>query len=94
MRPHAKRNRAALSKAIELAGGQSALAEALGDPVRQGHVWAWLNRTADGVPADIALQIEQRFGIESESLRSDLEWHTLSDGRKVWTTPAKRQKAA
>jgi DNA-binding transcriptional regulator YdaS (Cro superfamily) len=45
----------ALRKAVELAGGQSRLAKAIG--VRQQHVWNWLNR--DGKPAaEYVLQIE------------------------------------
>lgn len=45
-----------LQKAIGVAGGQTALARALG--VRQGHVWAWLNRTGK-VPANHCLRIEE-----------------------------------
>lgn len=45
----------ALQKAVELAGGQSSLAKAIG--VKQQHVWNWLNR--DGKPA-----AEHVLGIE------------------------------
>ena len=48
----------ALRKAIELVGGQVALARALGPPIRQAHVWKWLNRTQLGVPAEYCRAIE------------------------------------
>ncbi len=51
----------ALECAIETLGGQAALARILavrtGKPIRQGHVWAWLNRT-NKVPPEIAPHIE------------------------------------
>lgn len=46
----------ALQKAVELVGGQSSLAKAIG--VKQQHVWNWLNR--DGKPA-----AEHVLGIEA-----------------------------
>ena len=46
-----------LERAIEICGGQTALAIAIG--VKQPNVWNWLNR-ADGVtPAEYCLKIEQ-----------------------------------
>lgn len=51
----------ALRRAIAVVGGQSHLARELsaltGKPIRQGHIWAWLNRTLE-VPPEIAPYIE------------------------------------
>lgn len=49
------KNIVALNRAIEVLGGQSALARACG--VRQGHVWHWLNKSRK-VPGDYVLTIE------------------------------------
>lgn len=51
----------ALAIAIDAAGGQSALARTLSTParpVRQGHVWSWLNRQDGNAPAELILAIE------------------------------------
>lgn len=45
----------ALRKAVELAGGQVALAKAIG--VKQQHVWNWLNRDLK-TPAERVVAIE------------------------------------
>jgi DNA-binding transcriptional regulator YdaS (Cro superfamily) len=54
-------NTRALERAIDIAGGQTALAkkisEITGKPVRQGHVWSWLNRTRR-VPPEFAIPVE------------------------------------
>ncbi len=43
-----------LNKVIELLGGkQKQLADALAtpeNPIKQAHVWKWINTTADGIP--------------------------------------------
>lgn len=59
----------ALQKAVEIAGGQSALARACG--VRQGNVWSWLNRTRR-IPPEYALKIEAFTGVSRHSLRPDI----------------------
>lgn len=47
-------NKAAIKRAVKLAGGQVALAkrvaEITGKPVRQPYVWNWLNRDAELSP--------------------------------------------
>ena len=45
-----------IAKAIEIVGGQSALARAIGGSVKQAHVWYWLN--ADRVPPEHCAAIE------------------------------------
>lgn len=60
---------AALADAIERAGGQSALARICG--VRQGHVWAWLNKTRR-CPAEHVLAIERATGVTRHRLRPDV----------------------
>lgn len=65
----------ALERAVVKAGGQSALAAHLrkttGKPVRQGHVWAWLNRTRK-VPPEYVIPIEAHTGISRHQLRPDI----------------------
>jgi DNA-binding transcriptional regulator YdaS (Cro superfamily) len=58
----------ALKKAIEKAGGQTALAVAVGKT--QGHVSKWLER--GHVPAEMVLPIERATGISRHDLRPDL----------------------
>ena len=62
---------AALSRAIEKLGGQSALARACG--VKQGHVWHWLNKSRS-VPANYVLAIEAATGgaVTRHELRPDI----------------------
>lgn len=45
----------AIQKAVRLAGGQTALADLIGRPVRQGHVWKWLRNGY--VPAEQVLAV-------------------------------------
>ena len=61
----------ALRRAIEFAGGQSALARLLG--LKQGHVWHWLNKSKR-VPAEQVIPIEQVTGclVRRYELRPDL----------------------
>jgi DNA-binding transcriptional regulator YdaS (Cro superfamily) len=56
----------ALQKAIEIVGGQTALAKALNK--KQGHVWIWLER--GWVPPDMAIPIER--ATSGQVTRSDL----------------------
>jgi DNA-binding transcriptional regulator YdaS (Cro superfamily) len=64
-----------LRAAIEAAGGQAALARTLaertGEPIRQGHIWAWLNRSRR-VPAEMVLHVEAVTGVARHQLRIDL----------------------
>ena len=64
-------NHSALERAVEIAGGQSALARKLG--LKQANVWHWLNR-AEHVPAEQAIAIEQATGgaVTRAELRPDL----------------------
>ncbi len=72
-------NTQALSTAIDAAGGQSALARALGK--KQGHVWDWLNKGGQA-PAEFCPSIEALTGVRCEDLRSDLTW-TRNEGGEV-----------
>ncbi|MBB2157034.1 helix-turn-helix domain-containing protein [Gluconacetobacter diazotrophicus] len=60
-----------LQSAVDLFGGQSSLAKAIGK--KQGHVWWWLHR-ARKVPAEQAIAIERATGgaVSRQDLRPDL----------------------
>lgn len=58
----------ALKRAIEAAGSQSKLAEAIGKT--QGHVSKWLERNY--IPAECVLPIEAATGVSRHELRPDL----------------------
>lgn len=64
----------ALQQAIELLGGQTALAAALG--VRTGHLFYWLKNR---VPAEYCPAIERATGgqVRCEALRPDIDWAVL-----------------
>ena len=66
--------RAALRRAVTLVGSQSALARALGDNVKQGHVWYWLEKGQGKVPAEYCAAIELATGgkITRHDLRPDI----------------------
>jgi DNA-binding transcriptional regulator YdaS (Cro superfamily) len=66
-----------LEEAVKRAGGQSALAKAVG--VKQGHVWDWLNSQV--VPTLRCAAIEAATGVRCEELRPDLHW--VRDGAEV-----------
>lgn len=61
----------ALRRAVEKAGGQSALARACG--VKQGHVWHWLNKSLR-VPAEHVLAVEAatKGDVNRHELRPDI----------------------
>ena len=61
----------ALRKAIELAGGQAALARRIGK--KPQHVWAWLNRDRC-VPAEMCKPIERAVDgrVTRHELRPDI----------------------
>lgn len=60
----------ALSRATEKAGGQLALAKAIG--TTQSNVWTWLKKSKRGTPAEWVLAIEAATGIPRHELRPDL----------------------
>jgi DNA-binding transcriptional regulator YdaS (Cro superfamily) len=74
----------ALKKAIAVVDGQAALARILaertGKPIRQGHVWAWLNRTMK-TPPEMAPYIEAATAergdrVTREELCPEFPWET------------------
>jgi len=67
--PAVVRSLAALELAIERAGGQSALARAIGKS--QGHVWHWV-KVAKRAPAEAVLAIETATGVSRSELRPDV----------------------
>jgi len=68
----------ALRLAIEKAGGQVALAEAMnaflpdGRKLRQGNVWSWLHRSCRISPPDMAIVCEKATGVPRQDLRPDI----------------------
>jgi len=65
-----KREREALRKAIDRAGGQTALAEAIG--VRQSVISFWLHHSKQGVAAEKVADIERATLVPRHELRPDL----------------------
>lgn len=66
----------ALQKAVHVVGGQvhlaKAIAERTGQPVKQGHVWNWLNR-AKRLPERYALHVEEITAVAGDRVKaSDL----------------------
>lgn len=61
----------ALERAIEIAGGQSALADKIGGKIKQGHVWWWLKESGR-VPAEHCIAIENATGVTRYELRPDV----------------------
>lgn len=71
-----------LIKAVEIAGGQTALADKLNarqvqDNVKQAHIWNWLNTTKDGVPAEQVRPVCEvcDWQVTPHQLRPDLYPH-------------------
>ena len=60
----------ALSRAIDAAGSQSALAKMIG--VRQSVLWYWLTGSKKGVPAEYCAAIEAVTGVRKDELRPDV----------------------
>lgn len=62
----------ALKRAVEIAGGQKALADKLG--VTQSTLWYWLDRSKKGVPAEHVIRIEAATDgvVTRHELRPDL----------------------
>lgn len=63
-----------LAKAIELAGGQTAVAKLLN--VSQGTVWGWLNRNVGPLDPNFcpALEAATRGAVTCEQLNSTVRW--------------------
>ncbi|NQU60399.1 MAG: helix-turn-helix domain-containing protein [Rhodospirillales bacterium] len=59
----------ALQKAVDTAGGQSALARACN--LKQQDIWRWLNKVGK-VPGEHVLAIEKATGVPRFELRPDL----------------------
>jgi DNA-binding transcriptional regulator YdaS (Cro superfamily) len=67
----------ALQRAIDVAGGQSALAASVNEfssirKINQSHVWNWLNRGKKGVPPEFVIPIEKVTGVHRHELRPDI----------------------
>ena len=83
--------RMSLIKAIEMAGSQSALGRAIGEPQQQ--IWKWLNppvnsRVPPGqVPPDRCPAIERATdgSVTCEELRPDVRWQRVPD--PAWPHP-------
>lgn len=79
-----------LEKIVDLVGGQAALAKGLESPekpIKQGHVWNWLNVTIDGIPAEHVIKACElvKFEVTPNQLRPDLYPHPhdgLPDGMR------------
>lgn len=65
-------NKEALSRAIELAGGQKPLADLVG--TTQSQIWYWLSRSKRGVPGEFAPKIEDatKGQVTRHDLRPDI----------------------
>ena len=75
-------NIAALQKAIEIVGGQTALARHLG--LKQPHIWQWLN-VSKRVPAEFVLEIERATAgrVSRHELRPDIYPEKQSTPRRA-----------
>lgn len=70
----------ALARACRIAGGQKALATAIGR--KQGTVWEWLFVSGQ-VPADVSMQIEDATGVPAEAINRQLADFAKRRGIKV-----------
>jgi DNA-binding transcriptional regulator YdaS (Cro superfamily) len=61
---------AALRQAVDVAGGQKALADKIG--TTQSQVWYWLERSKRGAPAEFVIAIETATGVKRYELRPDI----------------------
>lgn len=62
-----------LDRAIEIAGGGTALAVAIGVSTNAPRMW----KTRGNVPAEHCPSIERATGVLCEELRPDVEWEVL-----------------
>jgi DNA-binding transcriptional regulator YdaS (Cro superfamily) len=63
-------SRQAMKRAVDLAGGQSALARKVG--TTQARIWYWLNKAERGCPAEWVLAVAKATGVSKHELRPDL----------------------
>ena len=63
-------NTTAIKRAVDQAGGQSALARSIGKGVKQQNVWWWVHKGA--APPEHCLAIEQATGVSRHELRPDV----------------------
>lgn len=59
----------ALTKAVQVLGGQSAMAAACGEPVKQQHVYNWLNRDKK-LPPHHALKIQRATADKGDEVKA------------------------
>lgn len=70
--------KSSIEKAVEIVGGQKALADALARQgfarIKQAHVWNWLNTTRNGVPGEYVIPICSiiDYQVTPHDLRPDL----------------------
>lgn len=64
-----------LEESIEICGGQTALARAIG--VRQGNIWSWINRFGNKVPPESVLSVSAatEWRVTPHELRPDIYPH-------------------
>jgi len=83
----------ALSKAIDILGGQAATARLLSKsrperkPLKQAHIWGWLNSPNPDLmpPAEYCPDIERETAkkdarVSCEELRPDVDWAVVRSG--------------
>jgi DNA-binding transcriptional regulator YdaS (Cro superfamily) len=65
-------SKSVFSQAVQLVGGQTEMARLLG--VRQGQVWAWINRNRGPFPAERCADVERATGgsVTKHDLRPDI----------------------
>lgn len=73
----------ALEHSIQILGGQTHLARAIG--TKQGHIWTWLNRDGGRVPLDRCAAVEAATAgkVPCEALRPDVQWLRDADGSVI-----------
>lgn len=69
-----RRERAALKKAVAIAGGQTALAAELGAPYKQQHIHNWLTRQRVPLTACVLIERATNGFVTCEELRGDVHW--------------------
>jgi DNA-binding transcriptional regulator YdaS (Cro superfamily) len=79
-----------LANAVEILGGQAALARAIGK--RQQHVYNWL-RKPSSLPETVAIEIERltERKVTVEQLLPDVPWHVI---RGTPSDPAEQEDSA
>lgn len=72
-----------IQRAVQICGGQTGLAKAIGGSVKQAHVWKWLR--SGRVSAERALEIERATNgaVSKYDLRPDIFGPTPAKPRKA-----------